>query len=322
MRSFLVFFILIILLLQISFASDESKEFKPSGSPFVKIFTNFNNKLNDEQNTSAFEIKRAYLGYKYKMSKSFSGKVTLDFGDPKDGGKLELTAYLKHAYVQYQKGNLLAKFGLIATSSFKTQENFWGGRYLFKSFQDEYKYESSADQGLYVLYKIHDMISIDMSVLNGEGYKNLEADDIRKYTAGLTLTPLSGIMLRAYYDEMGNSVKQKTMSLFASYKFKEFKIGAEYNSRVNHKNIDGSDLEGMSFYGGYNLDFMRVFARYDELSSKNDWNTEKDGSAIIIGAEFSPVKGFKITPNYQGWNPSKEGVNLTHGMYLNCEIKF
>jgi hypothetical protein len=322
MRPFLVFFILIILLLQTSFATDENKEFKLSGSPFVKVFTNFNNKLNDGKNTSAFEIKRAYLGYKFKMSKAFSGKVTLDFGNPEDGGKLELTAYLKHAYVQYKKGNLIAKFGMIATSSFKIQEKFWGGRYLFKSFQDEYKYGPSADQGISVLYKIHDIISIDMSVLNGEGYKNLEVDDIRKYTVGLTLTPLSGIMFRAYYDEMGNSIKQKTMSFFASYKFEEFKIGAEYNLQANHKNVDGSDIEGMSFYGGYDLDFMRVFARYDKLSSKNDWNTEKDGSAIIVGAEFSPVKGFKITPNYQGWTPKQDGAKLTHGMYLNCEIKF
>ena len=57
------------------------------GTPFVKIFTNFNYDLapasdaadvmGTRDNFKAFELKRAYLGYKYNFDDNLSAKVTL-----------------------------------------------------------------------------------------------------------------------------------------------------------------------------------------------------------------------------------------------------
>ena len=77
------------------------EEFKPSGSPFVKIYSNFHTDLTEDNQSSAFEITRAYLGYKYKMSKHFSAKTNLDIGNPKNGSVLEHTAYIKIAALTY-----------------------------------------------------------------------------------------------------------------------------------------------------------------------------------------------------------------------------
>lgn len=42
---------------------------------------------------------------------------------------------------------------------------------MMKSFQDEYKFGSSADLGVSVAYKFNKVVSADVIVANGEGYK-------------------------------------------------------------------------------------------------------------------------------------------------------
>lgn len=43
-----------------------------------------------------------------------------------------------------------------------------------KSFQDEYKYGSSADLGFSVKYNFHSMLATDFIIVNGEGYKKVQ----------------------------------------------------------------------------------------------------------------------------------------------------
>ena len=52
------------------------------GTPHVKIFSNFNFDMDSEPENASkgFEIKRAYLGYKYNLSDDFSTKITFDVG--------------------------------------------------------------------------------------------------------------------------------------------------------------------------------------------------------------------------------------------------
>ena len=146
--------------------------FKPSGKPFVKIYTDFQRNFSNGKGRSLFAVTRAYLGYKYAFSKHFSTKVNLDVGNP-GFGKLQMTAYLKNAYVQYNKNGLTARLGLIDTYIFHLQENIWGKRYLFKSFQDRYGFGPSADLGVSIAYQLNSFVSVDISILNGEGYKKI-----------------------------------------------------------------------------------------------------------------------------------------------------
>ena len=86
-------------------SKDAGGEFKSFGKPFVKIFTNYHSSFYDGENANVFEISRAYFGYEYNFSKEFSGKLTLDVGNP-GTGSLQQTAYLKTAYLQYNKNRL------------------------------------------------------------------------------------------------------------------------------------------------------------------------------------------------------------------------
>jgi hypothetical protein len=302
------------------------KEFKPGGKPSVKIFSNFHSTFSDGTNLNVFEITRAYFGYGYKFSKHFSGKITLDVGNPKVGG-LEMTAYLKNASLTYKQNGFTVNFGLIGLVQFKTQEKIWGYRYILKSFQDQYKMATSSDLGIVIAYKFSDFISADFNLINGEGYKKIAADSSLRTGIGVTINPIKALTVRGYYDYIKkNGVNQQSLSLFAGYKTKKFSVGAEYNKQLNHKNSDGENLNGYSFYTTYNASKkVKFFGRYDKLSSSDamdmEWNLGKDGSLFIVGMEFTPVKGIKIAPNYQGWNPKDAAKKYMSVFYVNLEIK-
>lgn len=306
--------------------SQSTNEFEPNGKASVKIFTNFHSSFSDGESQQAFEITRAYFGYGYNFSKHFSGKITLDVGNPGVGG-LQMTAYLKNAMVTYKQNGLSINFGLIGLVQIKTQEIFWGHRYLYKSFQDEHKFGSSADLGMIVAYEFDKHFSMDLSITNGEGYKKIEADSTLRIGLGASISPIKKVTIRAYYDVIKkDEVSQQSLVFFAGYKGKDFSMGAEYNKQLNHHNVDGEDLTGFSIYGTYKLDKKwKFFGRFDDLASNqlmgSDWNIAKDGNVIIAGFEYTPVKGLKISPNYQGWNPKDDSKKIMTGIFMNLEIK-
>ncbi len=306
--------------------SQNNEGFTPSGRPMFKIFSNYHSTFSDGKTLNAFEITRAYLGYQHSFSQNWSGKLILDVGNPKDNGGHEMAAYVKNAMLSYRKDALSVNFGLISTTSFKTMERFWGYRYMLKSFQDEFKFGSSADIGINAVYQFNDIISADLIIMNGEGYKKIEADSIFAVGAGITLKPVDGLVLRAYYEtttrEEYGIKRQNTMSFFLGYAIESFSIGAEYNDQSNNKKTQGMDWNGYSAYTSYRFDKSKIFVRVDKLDSKGSWNMKTDGTHFIAGAEFNPVKGVKITPNYRHYSTDVIGGVNVDQLFVNCEINF
>ena len=309
-------------------AQETNEEFKPSGKPIVTIFSNAHSIFVDGVNTSAFELQRAYFGYEYALSPNFSTKVLLDVGDP-GVGKLQMTAYLKNAFLNYKKGKMSVNFGLIGLNHFALQEKNWGFRYIMKPFQDEYGFGTSADLGASIDYKFADFISADFTVMNGEGYKKLQSDDTYKAGLGITVTPIKNLDIRFYSDYMKQEFAQQTYVFYAGYKSDNFRVGADYNIQKNQNLVENHDYSGFSVYSAVNLSKkFGVYGRLDYLTSEtlegasDPWNISKDGQAYIIGFEYAPVKGVKLAPNFRGWNPSDETKSFVSSIYLNCEIKF
>ncbi|TFH39543.1 MAG: hypothetical protein E4G95_00880 [Bacteroidia bacterium] len=325
-KRYLLIITALMLLAGSTYSQESDGGFKPSGKPFIKVYTNYHSTFTEGEASKMFEIQRAYLGYQYNLGEKLSGAVTLDVGDP-NFGDLHMTAYLKTAYIQYNDGKLIAKIGMIGLDQYKLQEDMWGGRYLYKSFMDEHKFGPSADLGAFVGYRLHKMVSVDFTLANGDGYKSPDTDSIFKYSPGITLTPVRGLDIRASYDYMGRDYPQQTVALYAGYSSGKFRVGAEYNYQYNHKMVASNDLQGLSFYGSFQAKKARLFGRYDRLSSviiegeTDPWNLAKDGQVLIAGVEFSPVKGLIIAPNYQGWIPA-DGSPVSHSPFLNIEIKF
>jgi hypothetical protein len=296
------------------------------GQVSATIFSNFSTTVGADPATSAFEILRAYIGYSHAFNENYSARLVLDVGDP-HSGRLHHTAFLKYGYVSYARGNIKITSGMIATSQFKVQENLWGLRYVYKSFQDEYGFESSADLGINASYRFHDMLSTDVIITNGDGYRNIQANGRHKSGAGITFSP-GHFILRGYYDRYRRQHKQTTLSLFAGYGDEKIGGGLEYNFQRNHGDFAGNDLTGVSAWGSYLTGFTtRIFARFDRLTSNLVAGEEHPGimndvSVIIAGLEYSPVRGVKIAPNYRAIRPAAGGSSTLSRLYLNLELKF
>lgn len=315
-------------------AMAQTSDFKPSGKPIVKVFGDyFYNSQNSKSNTG-FEIQRAYLGYGYNFTEKFSGKALLDVGNNTGGSAY--TAFLKNALVEYKDNLFTIDAGLIGTDAFSLQESVWGKRYLQKSFQDLNGFSSSADLGASLKVKISPVFSLDASVLNGEGYKSIQADSTLKVTAGLTVQPIKGLTARVYTDYLKNNKNikpagkaQTSFNAFLGYVGAKASVGAEYNYQKNSGLTSGKDLTGISVYGTAEVaPKTNVFARFDNLSSKDDVNAsaatlgKNDGNLLIAGLEYTLTKGIRVSPNIQLYNPKKDGAKNLTSFYLNFEMGF
>ncbi|NOY38162.1 MAG: porin [Chlorobi bacterium] len=314
-----------------SFSQTAEKEvFSPYGSPFGRIFTNFHLELTGQDRQSAFAVDRAYLGYNYTMTRELSAFIKLDIGSPNDiseYSKFRRYAYFKNAGFRYHKNRLTWSFGLIDTRQLLLQEKIWAHRYIMKSYQDQYKFGPKADLGTILAWQFTSWLSADLSFLNGEGYKQLQLDNTYKSAFGITLTPGNHWIFRMYGDIMIKNTTESDVALFISRKGEKMQYGAEFNYRFNDNYIDNHDMWGTSLYGLYRVsEKFELFARYDYLTSNPaelpdaGWNFNHDGSALITGIQYQPIKSFKVAANYQDWYPWPENFDNQTFFFLNFEI--
>jgi len=303
--------------------------FTPHGKPFALIFSDVNYTSNKEGNSKAFELTRAFLGYEYFFSRNISSKINIDLADP-GVGDLDLTAVIRNAFVQYKSDLFSARFGMIDVDQFIVQQAQWGYRYLYKSFQDAYKFGPPSDLGIAFEYSPAKIVSFDLSVLNGEGYKKVQVDSIFKTTAGITLKPFRGFILRGYYDIMKNDFAQTSLALMAGYTFKNLKTGIEYNIQKNTGMVEDEDHSGISVYASLGLaEKFSIFTRYDYLKSafpddkpETGDIIKKDGQLFIAGFDYIPVRGVKIAPTYFGYAPEDKSLSYTSRFGVYLEVKF
>lgn len=311
----------------ISTNAQDIKTEEPKGKAIVQVFGNFHTGFGADNDNRGFELERSYLGYEYNLGKGLSIKGVMDVGRSNQVDDYHRIAYIKNAMISWKRGNLALNGGLIPTTQFNFQEKFWGYRYIMKSFQDEYKFGSSADLGLSVSYKFADWVSADAIIVNGEGYKKIQKNDGLNYGLGLTLTPVKGFQVRLYggLNESGQDGKSDVvnMAAFAGYKCDRFTIGAEYNHMLNASNTKGNDQFGYSAFASVKVaKNADIYARFDDLYSKNDWNISKDEQAAIIGAQFKLGKYVKVAPNFRMSIPKADGAKNEYSAYVNCYFGF
>ena len=303
-------------------------DFRPHGKALVQVFSNFTYRLSDYKGKPSFDISRAYLGYEYSFSHRFSGKVIFDAGSPDTSG-IRLNAVLKNAYLQYSGDRLKLRFGVIPTHQFRLQEQFWGHRYVARTFMDAYHFGPEADLGASLAWKWSPYVQFDASVLNGEGYQTLQQDSALMYTAGLTIQPMKNLYTRFYFDHMKKGVSQNTYSAFLGYAGPKVTAGLEYNYQLAHANVNDQDRSGISLYATMKLkNHSDLYVRYDKLWSKrNDgaldgWDVLTDGRLYLAGIEFHPAKGITISPNMSGWYPVHDTHHIVSRFNLNVQFKF
>lgn len=304
--------------------------FAPSGKPLFVLFSDVHTTFSDSKHLTAFEVNRGFLGYEYSFSKNFSGRIVYDATAQSVNGKTLMEGYLRNAYLQFDNGIILIRGGLINSEHMMVADRLWGYRYVAKSLIDISGMIYSADLGISVKYTPSEVASLDFSVTNGRGYKDLAADSTFRYSTGVTINPLKGLTLRGFVDFMPEkNATQWTSAFICDYTSKRFSLGAEYDFQKNHSNIKEHDYSGFAVFGAYSVSkSVTLFGRYYEYSSviphgdNVAWNSSNDNNTIIAGLDYTPVKGIRISPNLTFINPAEAGsANITIAS-LNIEVKF
>lgn len=301
----------------------QAQEKNSKGKAIIQVFGNFHTGFGHDNDDRGFELDRSYLGYQYNLGKGLEIKGVMDVGQSDDVNDYHRIAYIKNAQISWKTGKLTLNGGLISTTQFNMQEKFWGYRYIMKSFQDLYKFGNSADLGISASYQLANWITADVLIANGEGYKKIQKKDGLLYGLGATLTPVKGWFFRVYYglnEGTGDGMENKqNLATFIGYKRNNFSIGAEYNLYQNDGNKKDADLYGFSIYGSARLNTTTdVYLRYDNLSSKDNWNEAKDQEALIAGLQFQLGKYVKIAPNFRMNKPAMKGSENRYMGYISC----
>jgi len=312
-----------------------SQETEPvaSGKAFATIYANFHRGITGSAtDEAAFELERGYIGYEYYFSPEFYGKINVDVGSPDDispFSKIRRYAYFKNAFLRYTKKQLQIEFGLISLEHFSLQEKIWERRYLMKTIADEHRLGSSADLGVNFNYRFNEQIAADLTVMNGEGYTSLQMDDIFKYSLAATVKFPENFVSRIGYDLMHKEITESTVFLFSSYEFRSrWNIAGEFIMKQNYGWYENHDIFGFSVFGKYNLNSRyQLFARYDKITSNilegeiNPWHLSEDGTALISGIQYSPLKNIKFALNYHDWYPWASNIEGGGFIYFDLELK-
>ncbi|MGQ1948304.1 porin [Geofilum sp. OHC36d9] len=309
----------------------QTKSEPDKGRFYATIFSEFNTTLEGEEQQTAFEVKRAYIGYFKELQDGFSAEVKLDIGSPDDVSSYSLLrrfGYFKTAALYYDYHNLKLAFGLIDALQFKVSESFWNKRYIIKSFMDEYKFGPSADIGFKAIYNLN-KYSFDFAVYNGEGYSSLQNDNTFKAAMGVTAKPFNGFTTRIYGDYASKEITQSTLSVFAGQKLNRLLLGAEYNYQFNRDFLADYNLYGYSVFGQIDISKkFNILGRYDYITSNildgSDipWNLASNGSAVIAGLEYKASKQVRLSANYYTWIPEAVNSETESSLHINVEVKF
>jgi len=327
----LIFIFLISGKLTLLNAQEENTKKTYYAKPTAKVFADIYSGINLENNPSAIEIKRAYIGYDIKLKDGFSSKIILDIGSPDNSSAYSLLkryAYFKSAYLQYETSKFNFKFGIIPMQLFKIQEKIWAHRYIERSAADKYKFGASSDLGISANYKVTSYAEIDLTISNGEGNAELQHDNTYKAALGLTLKPYKGFIFRSFVDFLSKSANQVTLVNFIAYEIdNKLTIGIEYDKQLNVKYNANENLNIFSATASYQINKkIQLFSRYDIFRSNildNEtypWNIARDGSAIISGIQYSPIPHIQMALNYQDWVPYASNLENESFIYFNVQF--
>ena len=201
MRKIVLFIISLFIGFEVCSAQKAEQTFPITGKPILTVFTNYKAGLGNVNNVSGFNLDRAFVGYEGFFAKGFSARVVMNVETQSDdNGNTKFNGYLKNAQVDWRGYGFFVSAGLVNLKQFSEQENFWGHRYVFKSFQEEYGIAFCEDIGVVAGYEFSPVISADIALTNGEGRKFKNMDNHYKYGAGVTVKPIDGLIFRLYGD--------------------------------------------------------------------------------------------------------------------------
>ncbi|HLN21929.1 MAG TPA: hypothetical protein VK213_12625 [Bacteroidales bacterium] len=300
-----------------------------TGKPVTELFVNYHQYINNNDSSlvNGFAITRAYLGYNFMPEGNFTGSLLLNLANPTPIVQRR-SPFFREASVSWSNKKLTMTLGMTSTRGTMFQQRFVGKRYISESFEIANKYTEVADLGFAVDYIINDMLEVDFTFMNGEGYNKAHIDNSIKTSAGINIKPNEKFLFRAYFDvDRPGGIWQSMLVGFAGFKSSLFSTGIEAARKTNLDLKEGHDSWGLSITAAATVTKnTELFGRYDYTTSAiapgepSRWNYLDDYRYSVIGLQYTFNNNFRMALNYQGTMPYA-GDNA-NAIFINGHFKF
>ncbi len=310
----------------INFLSDTSK-FK--AIPEIMLFSNFHQGIGGDTHEPNFGIKRATFGYQFHVPKGFSSIIRLDVSPnlPLGQNYNMVNVYLRAMYISWKKGKFLINTGLVDNMQHMTQQKFWGARYIFKSYLDEYRFLPPIDLGFNGRYDFLDNLSLEFGMMSGTIKDDSVSYGKYYYSLSLNYSPVKELQMKVHSTYSFQNEDLYTMGAFVGWNIiSHLRFGAEYNAKFSPQNIVQRGASAYLIYGFLD-DKLNLFARCDYLDSwcrydfDPSWYVASDGMAFVAGCDWKVVDFVRLSVNYQGWLPRLSSDITRSYIYINVEFR-
>ena len=303
----------------ISLAGLESTAMAGDTAVSGRIYASYSFDLSEgAEYANEFDIDRAYINVKSKISERLSARITTDVGRLSDGeADAKVRPYLKYAYLEVKDvaPGVKVRVGMAGLGLIATHENFWGHRWIEKSFTDRNKLHSSSDIGLHAI-GAHGQFSWQGGLVNGSGYGKAEDDASKK------------AQLQVGYDLL-KSDDSAPIYLFVSHE-----VGAEapvtlvaaaggYSSKVVTVWAEGvTEMEGDRMGLGYSVSLVPHMGKNNLVLRYDDWDVdtavdEDNARYALAGVSHDFAKKLSAGITYKHRLDEAD-----HGIHLQTRVGF
>ena len=290
------------------------------------------NKTDNIQDGTQAELKRFYIGIDHKFSDVFSANLTTDFRYNSGGTSKDVLVFVKKAWVQARINPALnIRVGESDTPWISFVEGLYGYRFVENTLIDRTKFGPSTDWGVHVFGTFgHDLVTYQVSLINGAGYKTLSRNSNSLDLEGrIGISPVKHVTLAvgAYSGKLGKSndtvnVKHRASRVDAvlAYTDKRVRAGLEYFAARNWNNITTAPdplpasstpddkSNGWSAFGSFAFTpKISLFGRYDRLKPSRDLNPSMRDDYFNVGLDYKPIDPIDLALVYKH-------ERVTHGL--------
>lgn len=281
-----------------------------NGQVFSHVSTDL---TNEKAPTKSFKFSRVFIETKHVFNDHFFSIITLNATPIINGNNL--STVLREANVNWNLNDKFSlKFGQFKSTHYKFVDKSWGFRYIYPSIMGKNDLIPIVDLGAEICYSVNSNLSLDLHVLNGEGV-NFTNDGKNTGGIGITFAASENLSLRIQQEVSprttysNKDVNEETTSASISYRHTKFNVGFEFNLQNGSQNNVDQSIKATSLYASYQIqNQISIFARYDEITSENDWNMTNDGTYIIVGVEKELIEGINTALNYRSSTKNNESL--------------
>jgi hypothetical protein len=181
--------------------------------PTVKVGALIFADYTHSDDTSAFNVTRAYININGTLNRWLSARVTPDIArETAEGSSLSgsLQFRLKFAYAQVNLANgSWIRGGLVPLLWVEYEEQLYHYRFQGPVFVDREGYVGTADYGVAGRYVLpHEWGDVAAAVFNGEGFAHTETNDQKAVALRVSLQPVKHLHVSGFVDKDNYSAGQ------------------------------------------------------------------------------------------------------------------